>query len=43
MVRVIFIRRSTPAGFKLAKLFGMDDFSVANDSGKVLREANLVL
>ena len=36
MVRVISIRRSTPARFKLTKLFGIDDFSVAKDPGKVL-------
>ena len=36
MVRVISIRHSTPAGFKLTKLFGIYDFSVAKDSGKVL-------
>ena len=35
MVRVISIRRSTPASFKLAKLFGIDDFPVAKDFGKV--------
>ena len=35
MVRVISIRRSTAAGFKLTKLVGIDDFSVAKDSGKV--------
>ena len=36
MVRVIFIRHNTPAGFKLTKLFGIYDFSVAKDSEKVL-------
>ena len=36
MVRVISIRHSTPAGFKLTKLFGIYDFSVAKDSGKVV-------
>ena len=36
MVRVISMRRSTLAGFKLIKLFGIDDFSVVKDSGKVL-------
>ena len=36
MVRVISIRRSTPVGFKLTTLFGIDDFTVAKDSGKVL-------
>ena len=36
MVPINFIRRSTPADFKLTKLFGMDDFSVSKDSGKVL-------
>ena len=36
MVRVISIRRITPAGFRLIKLFGTDNFSVAMDSGKVL-------
>ena len=36
MVRVISIRHITPAGFKLAKLFGIYDFSVAKDSGKIL-------
>ena len=35
MLRVISIRRCTPAGFKLTKLFGIDDFSVAKDFGKV--------
>ena len=35
MIRVILIRRRTP-GFKLTKLFDIDDFSVAKDSGKVL-------
>ena len=36
MVRVICIRHSTTAGFKLTKLFGIYDFSVEKDSGKVL-------
>ena len=36
MVRVISVLHSTPAGFKLTKLFGIDDFSVAKDPGKVL-------
>ena len=36
MVRVISIPHSTLAGFKLTKLFGIYDFSVAKDSGKVL-------
>ena len=36
MVRVISIRHSTPARFKLTKLFGIYDFSVEKDSGKVL-------
>ena len=36
MVRVICIRHSTTAGFKLTKLFGIYDFSVERDSGKVL-------
>ena len=35
IVGVISIRRCTPAGFKLTKLFGIDDFSVAKDFGKV--------
>ena len=35
MLRVISIPRCTPAGFKLTKLFGIDDFSVAKDFGKV--------
>ena len=35
LLRVISIRRCTPAGFKLTKLFGIDDFSVAKDFGKV--------
>ena len=33
--RVISIQRCTPAGFKLTKLFGIDDFSAAKDFGKV--------
>ena len=36
MVRAICIRHSTTAGFKLTKLFGIYDFSVEKDSGKVL-------
>ena len=36
MVRVISIRRTTPAGCKLSKLFSIEDFLVAKDSGKVL-------
>ena len=36
MVRVICIRHSSTAGFKLTKLFGIYDFSVEKDSGKVL-------
>ena len=36
MVRVICIRHSTTADFKLTKLFGIYDFSVEKDSGKVL-------
>ena len=35
MVRVISIRHSTPAGFKLTKLCGIYDFSVEKDFGKV--------
>ncbi len=35
MVRVISIRRTTPADFKLTKLFVIDDFLVAEDFGKV--------
>ena len=35
MVRVISIRRSTPAGFKQTKLFGIDGILVAKDFGKV--------
>ena len=34
-VVIVTIRRCTPAGFKLTKLFGIDDFSVAKDFGKV--------
>ena len=29
------MRRCTPAGFKLTKLFGIGDFSAAKDFGKV--------
>ena len=36
MVRVICIRHSSTARFKLTKLFGIYDFSVEKDSGKVL-------
>ena len=36
MVRVICILHSSTAGFKLTKLFGIYDFSVEKDSGKVL-------
>ena len=36
MVRVICIRHSSTVGFKLTKLFGIYDFSVEKDSGKVL-------
>ena len=36
MVRVICIRHSSTAGFKLTNLFGIYDFSVEKDSGKVL-------
>ena len=36
MVRVICIRHSSTAGFKLTKLFGIYDFTVEKDSGKVL-------
>ena len=35
LLRVISIRRCIPAGFKLTKLFGIDDFSAAKDFGKV--------
>ena len=35
MLRVICIRRCTPAGFKLTKLFGIGDFLAAKDFGKV--------
>ena len=34
LLRVISIRRCTPAGFKLTKLFGIDDVSAAKDFGK---------
>ncbi len=34
MVRVISIRRTTPADFKLTKLFGIDNFSVSKEFGK---------
>ena len=36
IIRVISIRDSTPAGYKLTKLFGINDVSVAKDSGKVI-------
>ena len=36
MLRVISIRHSTPAVFRLTNVFGIYDFSVAKDSGKVL-------
>ena len=35
LLGVISIRSCTPAGFKLTKLFGIDDFSAAKDFGKV--------
>ncbi len=34
-LRVISLRRSSPAGFKMIKLFGINDFSAAKDFGKV--------
>ena len=36
MVGVISIWSRTPAGFKLTKFFGIENFSIAKDSGKVL-------
>ena len=36
MVRLISKQRKTSAGLKLTKLFDIDDFSVAKDSGNVL-------
>ena len=36
MVRLISKQRKTTAGLKLTKLFDIDDFSVAKDSGNVL-------
>lgn len=36
MVRLISRQRRTSACFKLTKLFDIDDFSVAKDSGNVL-------
>ena len=36
MERVISIRHSTPAGFKLTKLFGIYNFSIEKDSGELL-------
>ena len=36
MLRVISIRRCTPAAFKLTKLFGIDDFSAAKVLGRFL-------
>ena len=36
MVRFIFRQRGGPAALKLTKLFGIDDFPAAKDSGKVL-------
>lgn len=36
MVRVICMWRSTPAGLKPSKQFGITEFSVAKDSQKVL-------
>ena len=35
LLGVISIQSCTPAGFKLTKLFGIDDFSAAKDFGKV--------
>ena len=35
LLRVISTRCCTPAGFKLTKLLGIDDFSAAKDFGKV--------
>ena len=36
MVRLISRQREGLAALKLTKLFGIDDFPAANDSGKVL-------
>ena len=36
MVRPISRQRGGPAALKLTKLFGIDDFPAAKDSGKVL-------
>ena len=36
MVRLIFRQRGGLASLKLTKLFGIDDFQAAKDSGKVL-------
>ena len=36
MVRLISRQRGGLAALKLTKLFGIDDFSAAKDSGKVL-------
>ena len=36
MVRLISKQRKTSAGLKLTKLFDIDDFPVAKDSGSVL-------
>jgi len=36
MVRLIFRQRGGLAALKLTKLFGIDDFLAAKDSGKVL-------
>ena len=36
MVRLIFRQRGGLAALKLTKLFGIDDFPAAKDSGKVL-------
>ena len=36
MVRLISRERGGPAAPKLTKLFGIDDFPAAKDSGKVL-------
>ena len=35
IVKSYFCTSCTPAGFKLTKLFGIDDFSAAKDFGKV--------
>ena len=36
MVRLISTQSKTSAGLKLTKIFDIDDFSVAKDSGNVL-------